>query len=110
MVLGGVARTRRAVELIYHEGCPRVEEARALLRSAFHELDLAPNWKEWRQDDPGCPAAARRLPSPTIRFTRRTTPPAPAGAATSCRLEPLPSVADLTAAIRAALAHPDKTT
>jgi hypothetical protein len=99
-----------AVALVYHVGCPRVGAARALLRHAFDELGLATEWEEWRQDDPSCPEAFRSLPSPTIWIPGSDVSHNLGDPAASCRLGPLPTLAELTGAIQAACGLPDEST
>jgi mercuric ion transport protein len=54
------------VDLIYDEGCPNVDSARALLRSALAQLGLRAEWREWDRASPGTPPGFRGFGSPTI--------------------------------------------
>jgi hypothetical protein len=92
----------RHVELVYFDGCPNVERARANLRSALEMAGQAPVWKEWEGGDPAAPPGVRHLPSPTVLVDGRdVTGEEVAGTGASCRAAGAPSVA----VIRAALAQ-----
>lgn len=90
------------IALVYHSGCPRLGEARILVRRALEALGLPPAWTEWNQQDPECPEACRRLPSPAIRVAGHPTESGVPGAA-SCSLEPLPRLDELVMTLESAL-------
>ena len=89
------------IEVIHHEGCPRLEEARVLVRGVLAGLGLPVGWREWNQQDPGCPEALRYLPSPTIRIGGHSTVDSAPDPAAACRLGPLWTHAELKAALQA---------
>jgi hypothetical protein len=93
--------------LIHHEGCPRVDEARVLLRTLLTELGQPAVWQEWNQRDPLCPVALRRLPSPTIRISGQAAADSDPDVAAACRLGPLPCRDELKAAFLAARSNCD---
>jgi hypothetical protein len=88
------------IEIIHHEGCPRLEEARLLVRGVLADLGLPVGWREWNQQDPNCPEALRYLPSPTIRICGASTVDSEPDAAAACRLGPLWTHAELKAALQ----------
>jgi hypothetical protein len=89
------------IEVIHHEGCLRLEEARALVLGVLEDLGLPLAWREWNQQDPTCPEALRFLPSPTIRICRHSTVDSAPDAAAACRLGPLWTHGELKAALQA---------
>lgn len=66
-----------ALELVYDPGCPRADEARALLGRALLEARLPAVWTEWCTDDPVCPDRYRSYGSPTILVNGRDVAPGP---------------------------------
>ena len=54
------------IELIYFEGCPNTDPARANLRQAVSELGRIADWQEWEQSDPQVPDYVRQYGSPTV--------------------------------------------
>ena len=88
------------IELIYFDGCPNLEAARANLQQALEEANVPPKWREWEQSDADAPAYVQRHGSPTILVNGRDVTGAEVVvAAASCRADGAPSVE----AIRAAL-------
>ena len=79
--------TKPTIDLVYFDGCPHVEAARAALREALGS-DAAPaRWREWRNDDPDLPEYATGYGSPSIFVGgREVTAAAPSQSATSCRV------------------------
>lgn len=55
-----------AVELVYDEGCPNVEETRANLLRAFHAAGQQLRWTEWSRSDPDSPTRVRGFGAPTV--------------------------------------------
>jgi hypothetical protein len=53
------------IELVYFDGCPHVDHARAVLRDAL-EGEATPEWIEWNVDHDDVPPRLARLPSPTV--------------------------------------------
>lgn len=54
------------IELIYFEGCPHAERARANLRAAMGAAGIHAEVEEWERDSAAAPAYARHYPSPTV--------------------------------------------
>lgn len=54
------------IELVYFEGCPNVQPARANLKEACLALGLKPEWIELDQNDGDTPDYAMRFGSPSI--------------------------------------------
>jgi len=54
------------IELIYFDGCPKVDSARANLKQAFETIGIKGQWQEWEQNNPEAPDYAQRFGSPSI--------------------------------------------
>ena len=68
--------SRPQVEILYFEGCPNYEPARALVERLARELDLEPEIELIEVADPEAAVALRFLGSPTVRVegtSRRTS-------------------------------------
>jgi hypothetical protein len=92
------------IELIYFDGCPNAEPARANLREALATLDLATDWQEWEQGDPNSPPHAREYGSPTILVNGRDVTGVGAGVDTlACRADGAPSIDTIRNALEGAL-------
>jgi len=59
--------SRPQVEILYFEGCPNYEPARALVARLARELDLEPEIELIEVADPEAAVALRFLGSPTVR-------------------------------------------
>lgn len=59
--------SRPQVEILYFEGCPNYEPARALVERLARELDLEPEIELIEVADPEAAVALRFLGSPTVR-------------------------------------------
>ena len=59
--------SRPRVEILYFEGCPNHEPARALVERLARELDVEPEIDLVEVTDPGAAVALRFLGSPTVR-------------------------------------------
>jgi hypothetical protein len=59
--------SRPQVEILYFEGCPNYEPARALVERLARELDLEPEIELIEVADPEAADALRFLGSPTVR-------------------------------------------
>ena len=80
------------IELVYFDGCPNVDDARANIRAALEGADLPPTWREWNQDDPTAPEYVKRHGSPTVLVDGRDVTGVEAGvAASACRADGAPS-------------------
>lgn len=80
------------VELVYFQGCPSVEAARAAIRDALGALGLPLSWQEWDLEDPHLPAQLQALPSPTVLVRGRDVlGDAPMAAARACRAAGAPT-------------------
>lgn len=81
------------VELIYFDGCPHVELARANVQQALAAAGLPTRWAEWRQGDSRAPEYVARYGSPTVLVNGRDVSGASAAAAgAACRADGAPSV------------------
>ena len=88
------------IELIYFDGCPNLEAARANLQQALEEANVPPKWREWEQSDADAPAHVQQHGSPTILVNGRDVTGAEVVvAAPSCRADGAPSVAAIGAAL-----------
>ena len=93
------------VELVYFEGCPHVEAARAALRAALLVMGFAPEWKEWDQDDPKTPARVQRYGSPTVLVgDREVRGASPQSTGRGCSIDGPPSVEEIRRALAAEIA------
>ncbi|MGH3024600.1 MAG: DF family (seleno)protein [Gaiellaceae bacterium] len=59
--------SRPRVEILYFEGCPNHEPARALVERLAGELDVEPEIERVEVADPDAAVALRFLGSPTVR-------------------------------------------
>lgn len=102
------------VELLWWQGCPSTERARATLGQAMRELGLDPATIELREVATDAAAGEERfVGSPTIRIAGEDVQPPPDGepAALTCRvyrlrdgrISPTPDPADVRDALRRAL-------
>lgn len=73
----GLLSLRVQIELVYDPGCPNVGRARDVLTMACREAGIPAVWTEWNTEDPGCPARARNLGSPSILVNREDVAPGP---------------------------------
>ena len=74
------------IDLVYFEGCPHVDAARAALRAVLAEPKSA-GWREWRTDDPQLPEYAKGYGSPSIFVGgRELMGERPAASSSACRL------------------------
>lgn len=96
------------VELVYAPDCPNVDPTREVLRAAFDEAGLPPQWLEHDVNDPSIPAHAQGRGSPTVLVDGRDILDAGGCGGAHCRLyrdgegklTGVPSVKDVVAAIR----------
>ena len=80
------------IELVYFDGCPNVDDARANIRAALEAADLPPTWQEWNQHDPNAPEYVKQYGSPTVLVGGRDVTGVEAGvAASACRADGVPS-------------------
>ncbi|RJQ47369.1 MAG: hypothetical protein C4528_05310 [Gammaproteobacteria bacterium] len=100
------------VELIYDRDCPNVAAARAQLLRAFVQAGLIPSWREWERHDAQSPRYAHEYGSPTLLIDGADVAADDAQTDANCcrlyadqgRLSGIPSLAVLTAKLRAARA------
>ena len=57
---------RIQIDLVYFDGCPNAEAARASLTAACEQLNLKLEWQEWNQNDDDTPDHLLRFASPSI--------------------------------------------
>lgn len=67
--------TRPRVEILYFDGCPNHEPARALVERVAAEIQVDPAIDLVEVDDPDAAAELRFLGSPTIRVDGRDVEP-----------------------------------
>lgn len=88
------------LELVYFQGCPSVEAARAAIRGALGAVGLPLSWQEWDLDDPHLPAHLQAFPSPTVLVRGRDVlGDGPIAAARACRAGDLPTPDVIVAAL-----------
>jgi hypothetical protein len=85
------------IDLVYFPGCPNVEAARALLRTALAAEGLPARWREWNRDDNATPAELRHYASPTILIDGRDIAALPTDAK-CCRLK-VPAIGCIRSAL-----------
>jgi hypothetical protein len=77
-----------SIELVYFDGCPNTEKARANLRTVAG----AGAWREWNLSSADTPESFRRFGSPTVLVDGRDVTGADGGnAAMACRADGAPS-------------------
>ena len=59
------------IDLIFEGGCPNIDLARAMIRSALLDVGADVQWAEWDRDDIGTPLPLRRFGSPTVLVNGR---------------------------------------
>ena len=90
------------IELIYFQGCPHADQARANIKEALASAKLHTPVAEWDRDDAAAPEYARRYASPTVLVDGRdVTGAAPDTAAASCSASGAPSVERIREALSA---------
>lgn len=88
------------IELVYFDGCPNAEKARANLRTATGASAGEEAWSEWNLSDEGTPERYRRFGSPTILVDGEDVTGADGGnVAMACRADGAPSVPALREAL-----------
>lgn len=91
----------RKIDLIYFDGCPNVEDARANLRAAVDAEGGLGDWEEWALEDSATPERFRGYGSPTVLVDGAdVTGVGKTGAAMSCRADGAPSVQTIRGALR----------
>ena len=85
---------KRSIELVFFEGCPNVDRARANLRSALQATGADLTWREWDLRADGTPRHLTAHGSPTVLIdghdvTGDTDP----ASAMACRTDGVPSAA-----------------
>jgi hypothetical protein len=97
---------KAAVELVYFRGCPHVEAAREALQAALMAMGFAPEWEEWDQESPETPARVQGYGSPTVLVGGRDVRGgSPGSAGRACRVDGLPSSAEIRSALAAEAAQ-----
>ncbi len=92
----------RDVRLLYFEGCPNVEQARANLRAALAQTGLPARWQEIDIKAPDCPTDWRGFPSPMVLVDGSdvaTDARAQAGAS-ACRMGGAPTAERIASALK----------
>ena len=91
------------VELVYFEGCPHVERARASVREALLHLDLPAVWTEWDTTLAETPTQYRQFPSPTVLVDSVDVTGGSTSSGPSCAIGGGPGTIHIVDALRAAL-------
>lgn len=92
--------SERTIDLVYFDGCPNAEAARANLRVVMSDG----SWREWNLSSADTPERFRRYGSPTVLVDGRdVTGDGGSAGAMACRADGAPS----TNVLRTALAHHD---
>ncbi|MEX2528081.1 MAG: thioredoxin family protein [Gemmatimonadota bacterium] len=80
--------SEQSIDLIYFDGCPNAEEARANLRAAL----AGQSWREWNLSATDTPEEFRRYGSPTVLVDGRdVTGETGTTGAMACRADGAPS-------------------
>ncbi len=88
------------IELIYFDGCPNVDKARASLQAAVGVERGAGAWSEWNLSDEATPERFRRFGSPTVLVDGEDVTGSDGGnAAMACRADGAPSAAVIREAL-----------
>lgn len=83
----------KTVELVYFEGCPNAERARANLRAALERAGERPEWDEWDLSAASTPEQYRSHGSPTVLIGGEdVTGNGARSVAMACRADGAPSV------------------
>jgi len=78
------------IELVYFQGCPHVDAARAALSEALGSVGMPLEWTEWDRDAGATPAALRAYGSPTVLVNGRDVVPTESDG-NCCRVYPGPA-------------------
>ncbi len=90
--------SERTIDLVYFDGCPNAEAARANLRAVMADG----SWREWNLSSVDTPERFRRYGSPTVLVNGRdVTGDGGSTGAMACRADGAPS----TDVLRGALTH-----
>ncbi len=90
------------IELIYFDGCPHAERARANIHSALRLTGMRAEVIDREQGDPAVPAHVMEYGSPTVLVEGNdVTGAVNGGTAASCRAEGAPTVELIRAALEA---------
>ena len=85
--------SEHAIELVYFDGCPNAEKARANLVTATGASGEDVPWREWNLSDEATPERYRRFGSPTVLVAGEDVTGADGGnAAMACRADGAPGV------------------
>ena len=74
------------VEIVWDEGCPHVDEARAAVRAALAAAQLPRRWGEWNVSEAFAPRSVCAYGSPTILVDGADVTGAEPAGASSCRV------------------------
>jgi hypothetical protein len=92
---------RPLIELVYFSGCPRVDAARAALRTALEGVGLPAEWQEWDQARSETPARLQGHASPTVLVGGKdVTGAALLNTGRACRADGVPSSQMIALAIQ----------
>lgn len=99
------------VDLLFVDDCPHVERARQNLLTALRECGMNEHWEEWDLASSLTPLHLRGYGSPTILIDGRDLTGAtdhanPGAAGAACRLDEVPSVDAIGAALRSSTDPP----
>ncbi len=90
----------QTIELIYFDGCPCVDDARANLQQALQAARLPAQWTEWEQNDPAAPARVKQYGSPTVLVNGRNVTGDEEGVdASACCADGAPALETIQAAL-----------
>lgn len=88
------------IELVYFDGCPNAEKARANLEEVVSGGGSETPWREWDLMDEDTPDRFRRFGSPTVLVDGEDVTGADGGnAAMACRADGAPSAAVIREAL-----------
>ncbi len=89
------------IELVFVEGCPHLDAARANLRAALEASGRVVAWSEWSLSSDETPPRLRRFPSPTVVVDGEdVTGGGEEVSGVACRAAGAPSVESIAARLR----------
>jgi hypothetical protein len=89
-----------SIDLVFFEGCPHIDQARANIRAALGADGLQSDWREHNQSDSSTDAEWRGFPSPTVLVNGVDVLGDSRAAGSCCRATGAPGVDAIAAALK----------